>query len=189
LTAGLLNVVARLRSLRTRRRVRPARPRGVRVEGYADDCLVRGELDLAGARLSDFFRATPQFPLWDAHLVGLADGQEIEAGDIEVARDELVAVQAAGPRGDPLRRRATVRSPVVIRTGPYRIRGDAHAGLGNDPLYFATRRGASLPLTDVRLQYRLSETLIEEQIDVLVVNVDSIDSMIQADPRGDEFDD
>jgi hypothetical protein len=47
-----------------------------------------------------------------------------------IAADDILAVDANGPRGDPAKRRRTREDPIVAKVGPYIVRGCPHTPWG-----------------------------------------------------------
>ena len=113
----------------------------VEFAGYAEDCQIFGFLRLDAERLSDALNAHQQVRLVDVLLVALQDGRSIPAQELWVAREELLAVRASGPRGNPGRRSRTRPYPVMLQSGPYQIHGYLH-GL-RAPIRSGSWRGAS----------------------------------------------
>ena len=97
--------------------------------------------------------AVPQPTLYD--LVG---GEPIESRDVLVHRDEILLVEASGPRGDPGRRNHTRQHPIVARIGPYEVRGLIHALPGTDPIESLRRRRPMIALTDATIEFSIGTT-------------------------------
>ncbi len=139
--------------------------------GYAPDCHVQGKLSLdENARLSDLLNRTERIVLHDVTLVNHRDGRTSELAELEVDRDELSAVVAAGSRGDPARRVKTRHEELDVQLDGYFIRGYAHAPIAGDPLLAFERRSAMVPLTDALVAYRFCDGDVTEAIDTLLVN-------------------
>jgi len=149
----------------------------VEFVAYAEDCRISGRMELHGDRLTDMLNRNEEFVLLDASVEALADGRILTAGEVPVTRDELLAVHAAGPSGNPSRHLHTRRYPVVVRSGPYVIRGYMHAPPAVQPEEFARRR-AMIPLSDAWIEYLSGGTLRRSPVDTIVVNhkvADSVD--------------
>ncbi len=86
--------------------------------------------------------------------VALEDGRSIPAQELWVAREELLAVRASGPRGNPGRRSRTRPYPVMLQSGPYRIHGYLHGPPGADPIRQLARRKPMVPLTEAWIMYQ-----------------------------------
>ncbi len=148
---------------------------------------MRGRVVVAAARLTDLLTSNPTLTFREARATVLRDGRQISVPEIEIVRGELVAITMAGPRGDPSRR---VRRPdhplLAMRGGPYRIWGRAHMPPAVDPTLFARRRGPLLPLTEVVLAYELDGATVHEGLPGLIVNLELIELMADADLRSIE---
>jgi len=148
----------------------------IELEAYAADCRLFGRLDLGDGRLTDLLNATPELRIRDARLESLADGHVVEAPELAVARHELYAVVASGPRGDAARRLRTHATRVLVDLGPYKIVGLVHGTPASDPLAAALRRAAWVPLTDVSVTYRRGLDSVSDAVDTLLVNRDVAES-------------
>lgn len=142
----------------------------IELEAYAADCRLFGLVDLGDGRLTEFLNATPELCIRDARLESLADGHVMETPELTVARDELCAVVASGPRGDAARRLRTHATRVVVDLGPYQIVGLVHGTPASDPLGAALRRAAWVPLTDVTVTYRRGLDSVSDDVATLLVN-------------------
>jgi hypothetical protein len=135
--------------------VEPAASPGLEVEfaAYAVDCRLFGFMRLTGDRMSDALNDALEYPLTDVMVVRLDDGLATQALELTVRRDELHAVRAAGPRGDPARRSRRRPSHMTLQTGPYVIHGYVHGVPGADPLQQVRRRKPMVPMTEAWLEY------------------------------------
>lgn len=93
---------------------------------WAEDCRVRGEVDLDDGRLSDVINDLPLLTFLDATLEALADGHEVARDVLEVERNELHLIEVKGRRGDPARRLRTIPERARLELGPYTVTGDLH---------------------------------------------------------------
>ncbi|HEY3524363.1 MAG TPA: hypothetical protein VGK63_11740 [Candidatus Limnocylindrales bacterium] len=125
----------------------------VEFVAYAVDCRLYGRLRLAGDRLTDMLNACEEYVLVDVLAESLDSGEVVETAEVVVRRDELVAVEASGPRGKTERRVRTRQHPLGLKAGPYLVEGYLHAGVGMDPLVAVRRRGPMVPMTDARIAY------------------------------------
>ena len=142
----------------------------IALEAYASDCRLFGSVDLGDGRLTDLLNASPELRIHDARLESLADGHVVETPELLLARDELCAVVAAGPRGDTARRVRTYATLFVVDLGPYEIVGVVHSTSASDPLGAVLRRAAWVPMTDASISYRRGPATVTEDVDVLLVN-------------------
>lgn len=113
----------------------------------------------------------------DVYLASLADGHAVAAPVALVARDELIAVYAAGPRGDRARRTRTRPHPLLISAGPSTIRGHLHALPGAAPIASFHQRKPMVALTDAWIEYVSAGTPERYRLSTLIVNRERIDSV------------
>ncbi len=142
----------------------------VEFQAYAVDCRVMGLIELSAPRLSDQLDGDERLLLRTVQVQGHADGQIVELPELEVEREELCAVIAAGGRGDTSRRVATRTVPVLVDIGPYSISGMVHGPRAGDPFAAVLKRGQWLPLTEARISYRRLDEPVEDDIETLLVN-------------------
>ena len=130
---------------------------------------------LTGDRMSDALNDSTEYQLTDVMVVGLDDGLTTQVMDLIVQRDEVLAVRASGPRGDPTRRRRRRPYPVTLQTGPYLIHGYVHELPGTDPLQQIRRRKPMVPLTDSWIEYRSAAQNQRTRVGTIVVNRELLD--------------
>jgi hypothetical protein len=152
------------------------------LEAYAGDCRLYGRVDPGDRRLTDLLNATPELRVVDARLEALADGQVVDVPELTIGRDELCAVMATGPRGEPARRIRTVTTRVQVDLGPYHVEGDVHGTPASDPLYAVLRRAAWVPLTDVTITYRRGADAVRDEVATLLVNRELASSFQAVEP-------
>lgn len=142
----------------------------VEFAAYAEDCRVFGFIRLTGDRMSDFLNEAPDYELADVMVVRLDDGVATQATDLRVNRDELLAVRAAGPRGDPARRTRRRPYPVSLQTGPYTIHGYVHGLPGADPLQQIRRLKPMVALTESWIEYQSGAQNHRARVGTILVN-------------------
>ena len=120
--------------------------------------------------MTDLLNAAPEVHLGETQLVSLEDGHSVDVPELTVGRDELCAVVAAGPRGDPARRLKTYATRVEADLGPYHVEGAIHSTPASDPLASVVRRAAWVPLTEVILRYSSGTDTVREEVETLIVN-------------------
>jgi hypothetical protein len=141
---------------------------------YADDCTLSGQIRLASGRLTDLLNGCDEWQLVDV-MAESFDGQAlVEIKELTVPRDEILAVQASGPRGDNERRHRTNLHPVIVQAGRLRIRGYLHARPGLDPLVVIARGTPMVPLTDASIEYEHHGLRERRRVGTVVVNRDRI---------------
>jgi hypothetical protein len=156
--------------------VPPALP-WVEFMAFTEDSRVSGHIQLDCDRLSDTLNTHRDFLLCDVRVECLEDGCSVQSAEVPIARDELIAVLAGDPRGDPARRIHTLTHPVTVEAGPYLIRGYLHALPGMEPLAWAHRRRPMIPLSDAWIEYRSGGVRQVTSFGTIVVNRDTADWM------------
>lgn len=162
--------------------------RELEFSAYTEDCRLFGFVRLDGERLSDALNDLEEVHLDSVLLVALEDNRAIEMRDLVVARHELVAVRASGPRGNAARRVRTRPSPVAVKAGPYIIRGYVHGPPGGDPLRRFRSQRPMVPLTEAWIQYEAGGSPHRARVGPLIVNtafVDWVERAKEADVRVD----
>jgi len=147
-----------------------AEPPTIEFSAFAEDCRIQGWIALTSDRLSDLLNGDGPLVLSDVLVQGLADGRTDEIAELTVARDELCAVVASGPGGDPGRRLRTQTTHVEVELGPYHIVGDLHGTPASNPLRTVLRRAAWVPLTGVTIAYRSGAEGAVEVVAALLLN-------------------
>ena len=148
----------------------------VEFDAYAADCRVHGQVEVGEGRLSDHLDHAAELLVRDAQLEGLADGRMVAMPELTVARDELCAVVASGPRGETARRLHTQTRLVEAEVGPYLVVGRVHGTPTSQPLGVALRRQAWVPLTEATVMYRCGGSDVREEMTTLLVNRDRMRS-------------
>jgi len=149
--------------------------REIEFSAYTEDCRVYGFLKLEAERLSNALNTREQFELSSVLLVALEDSRAVELNRLVVTRDELVAVRASGPRGNPQRRSRRRPAPVGMRAGPYLIHGYLHTPPGSDPLQEFRRRKAMVPITEAWIEYSAGGLPHRARVGTVIVNRDFVD--------------
>ena len=108
------------------------------------------------------------------HLEG-HDGHTIDARELLVRRDELLAIRGAGPRGNVARRARTHASPIILQTGPYTIHGYLHGPPGADAVRQIRRRKPMVPLTEAWIEYPAGGELHRARVGPIIVNHEAFD--------------
>jgi len=154
----------------------------IQFVAFTEDCRVFGHIQLDSDRLSDTLNGHLEYLLCDVLVESLEDGRSIHADEVPIARDELIAVLAEGPRGDPTRRTHTLAYPVAVQAGPYLIRGNLHALPGVEPLASARRRRPMIPLSDAWIEYRSGGAAQVSSCGTIVVNRETADWIQLVEP-------
>jgi hypothetical protein len=125
----------------------------VRLTLYTGDSLAFGYLPLSAGRVTDLLNEHEEIELVDTYLQSFGGGHGLALRAAVIARDEIFAVGAAGPRGDPKRRTRTRQIPVELRLGPYDVRGNIHVVPGTDPIASFRGRRLMVPLTEATIEW------------------------------------
>jgi hypothetical protein len=144
--------------------------REVEFAAYAEDCRVFGFMRLTADRMTDALNDNLDYPLTDVMIVRLEDAMATQVMDLTVNRNEVLAVRAAGPRGDPARRSRRRPYPITLKTGPYVIHGYVHGLPGADPIQQIRRRKCMVPLTESWIEYQSGTQNHRARVGTIVVN-------------------
>lgn len=139
---------------------------------YAEDCVVRGEVDLGEGRLSDVVNERDFLTFLAATLEALDDGHEVKVDELEVERRDLHLIEVRGHRGDPERRLRTVEERVMLEVGPFIVTGNVHRPPYAQPMASLSGWAKFLPVTDAT--FRLRRDADERREEVLLVNRERI---------------
>lgn len=121
---------------------------------WAEDCRLFGTLELDGDRLSDMLNLYDELVLVDVLAQAHDGGQITEIPELAISREEILLVEASGPRGNPTRRRRLRAVPISVQLDDYLVRGDVHVSPGADPIVALGRRPPMIALTDAQIMYR-----------------------------------
>jgi hypothetical protein len=146
---------------------------------FADDCVIEAKLVLEMDRLSDLIAQSDDFEIEDVVVIALDDGRALTTSAVKTSRHDFTAIAASGPRGNAARRVRTRLHPVRTRVGPYDILGYLHTPPSAYRFSGAVRRTV-VPLTSVRLRYRVGSKDVEQMFDALLINGDRIGWVQQA---------
>jgi hypothetical protein len=150
----------------------PGLGREVEFAAYAEDCRVFGFMRLTADRMTDALNDAGEYSLTDVMIVRLDDAMATQVMELTVRREEVLAVRAAGPRGDPARRSRRRPYPITLKTGPYLIHGYVHGLPGADPIQQIRRRKSMVPLTESWIEYQSSGQNHRARVGTIVVNHD-----------------
>jgi hypothetical protein len=147
----------------------------VRFSAFAPAHRIFGWTRLHAERLTDLLNGHDELLLTDAEVETLDHHRQYASGAIRIATHELVAVHAAGPRGEESRRLRTRSHPVAIQSGRFLIAGHLHAEPGTDVLASLRHRPPMVPLTDAWIQYWSGGLPTSHGIGTIVVNREAAD--------------
>jgi hypothetical protein len=124
------------------------------LQAWAEDCVVRGAVELPDGRLSDAVNHLDLLQFRGAKLEALDDGRVIEMEEVEIERRDLHVVLVQGREGDPSRKLRTVRERVIMEIGPFRITGNLHRSPHAAPLAALNKWTRFIPVTESELSLR-----------------------------------
>jgi hypothetical protein len=166
----------------------PSAPEQLEFVAYGEDCILSGHAVLDTDRLSDMLNDHDEYAVSGLSVQRFDDPTPFELDDeIVIPRDELILVQASGPRGDSARRHRTMPQYLALKMGPYQVRGYFHALPGADPVVAIRRRKAMVPLTDAKIEYSMHGRRQETSVDTVIVNRDQIDWVQVMLPNEEQF--
>ena len=145
---------------------------GERLVAWAEDCVVRGDVEFEDGRLSDVVNGLDFVTFTAATLEALEDGRRVDVPELEVERRDLHLIEVTGRRGDPSRRLRTVEDRVVLEVGPYVVTGNLHRPPNTTSMAALSRPARFVPVTDAA--FRPSPDAPERHHDVLLVNRERI---------------
>jgi hypothetical protein len=125
----------------------------VAFDAFMADHRVYGWVRLNADRLTDIINAQAKLTVMNAQLERLPDGRTEWHERLTIDRDELLAVRAGGPRGDPAQRHHVRLHPLVVQSGPYLLGGFLHADPHLSPQDDIDGRPAMVPLSLGWLEY------------------------------------
>ncbi len=142
----------------------------VRFVAYDHRHRMSGWVRLDAGRLTDLLNAHAEIVLKDLEIEDLDAGWTSVAEEIVMARDDLVAVHASGPRGDAGLRRRTRSHPIALQAGSYLIGGHLHTAPSADPLAELSVRPAMVPLTDAWIECWSGSERTKHSVGTIIVN-------------------
>jgi hypothetical protein len=144
---------------------------------YAGDCLLHARLELPDGRLSDFLNSTESLSLRDVVVQAHEDGRTVHLERLDIARNEIFAIEATGTRGPRQKRISTRSSRMEFVLGPYRVLGELHTPPGTDEIAALARRKPLVPLTLATIAYQVGTETRLHDVETLIVNRHLIDSI------------
>jgi hypothetical protein len=156
----------------------------VGFDAFLSDRRLFGWIRLEADRLTDILNEHASLTLVNVQVERLADGRLEWTERFTLDRDDLLAVRAGGPRGDPALRLRGRPCPIVVQSGPYLIGGYLHARLGVEPLDEIESRPAIVPLTTAWLEQWVGGHRHRQWAGTVLFNrrrIDAIDLVEEAD--------
>jgi hypothetical protein len=149
----------------------------VGFDAFLVDSRIFGWVRLPADRVTDLLNAHTELTLINAQAESLSSGRLTWHDRLTVARDQLFAVRAAGPRGDPARRLRTRLHPLVVQSGPFLMGGYLHAPPGVTPVAEVAARPLMTPLSSAWLEYWRDGHRQDQWVGTIVFNRDLVDAM------------
>jgi hypothetical protein len=146
---------------------------------YAEDCVLSGSVRLGAGRLSDLVNANDQLELANVLVRDLAGGDPIQLHELAIARDEILVMQATGPRGRADQRRQTRQVPIVVKIGPYEVNGYIHVLPGADAIASLRRGRRMVALSDAAIDFLVGAEPEHHEVSVILVNWALADSIVE----------
>jgi hypothetical protein len=144
-------------------------------DAFAAGQRIFGWVHLDADRLTDMLNAHTELRLVNVLVEDLEGRATVAADEAVVRRDELVAVRASGPRGDPARREDTLGHPILVEAGPYLVGGYLQAPAGSDPLARVRAGEPMIPLTDAWIASRSDAGIARRRLGTVIVNRHRVD--------------
>jgi hypothetical protein len=160
---------------------------GVDIVAYGEDCILSGRVVLDEDPLTEMLNDHEEYTLTGVTVERFDGGSPIEIDDVLVGRDELFLVHSSGPLGVVGLRWATAPRYVAVKMGPYRVRGFFHGPPGADPVDAIRRRKAMVPLSEVRIEYRLHGQPRETRVATVIMNRHQVEWIQPVETDREEF--
>jgi hypothetical protein len=151
--------------------------------GFAGDCTITGQMTMFGDRLTDFLNGQERFHLHKVEFESLEDGHRLEMDGLSIAREDLLAVVATGPRGSLEQRVSLKTDRCHVSIGPYLILGCLHTEPGADPVASVQERDPMVPLSGATIAYEVAGAIVARDVGAIIVNrllVDWISPTVEA---------
>ncbi len=161
----------------------------IEFSAYTEDCRLFGHLRLDGERLTDMLNALDELALVGVMVESLTDDVAFEVAELVISRDELLVVEASGPRGNPNRRVRARPFPIGVQLGPYLTRGYVHVTPGADPLLAVRRKRLMVPLTEATIEYQAGGTRVQRRSSTIIFNRELADWILPTVDEAIEFPD
>jgi hypothetical protein len=158
----------------------------IEFTGYAVDCTIRGEFELAADRLRDQLNDQDQVVLLRATLTRLVDGTQLCVPRLVLDQEEFCAVEGGPARGTDGRRLHTVLHRKRARLGPYSVLGDLHERPGVAPLGSMRLSRPFVALTDARISFQSGASMEVRDVETLLLNARQIAWLGEASNEADE---
>jgi hypothetical protein len=143
----------------------------IEITAYGDDCLIRAHVELpAEVRLSDHLNQQESVALSRVQLLSLDDAHVVNLDTLELAMDDILAVEAPALATTGSHKIRTRTSRIEVELGPYRVLGHLHGPTTSDPFVAITRRKPMVPITESTIAFNLAGNARMRDVDVVIVN-------------------
>jgi len=159
----------------------------VGFDAFLPDLRVFGWVRLEAARITDILNQHAELILVNVQVERLADGRVEWLEQVCLERDNLLAVRAGGPRGDPSLRQRSRLHPLVVQSGPFLIGGYLHARIGVDPFEEIDHRPQMVPLSTGWLEHWFDGRRHRQWAGTIVFNRALVDAIELVGEGGLEF--
>jgi hypothetical protein len=149
----------------------------VAFDAFSIDQRIFGWVRLSADRLTDLLNAHREIALDNAQVEQLTHVGVAWIDHLIVNRDQLIAVRAGGPHGDPALRQRLRRHPLAVRAGSYRMGGYLHARPGVAPLQEIRDRPTIVPLSSAWIEHWMDGRRISQWVGTILFNRDRVDSI------------
>jgi hypothetical protein len=149
----------------------------VGFDAFLVDSRIYGWVRLSADRVTDLLNGHTELTLVNAQVERFSDGRLSWHDRLVVARDQLVAVRAAAPRGDPSRRLRTRLYPLVVQSASFLIGGYLHAPPGMAPLAEIAARPLMTPLSSAWLEFWRDGRRQDQWVGTIIFNRDLVDAI------------
>jgi hypothetical protein len=149
----------------------------VAFDAFSIDQRIFGWVRLSADRLTDLLNAHEEVAIANAQVDQLTHTGVAWIDHLVVNRDQLIAVRAGGPQGDPARRQRLRRHPLAVRAGAYRMGGYLHARPGVAPLEEIRDRPTIIPLSSAWIEYWIDGRRVSQWVGTILFNRNRADSI------------
>lgn len=149
----------------------------ISFDAFSTDQRIFGWVRLSADRLTDLLNAHEEIALDNAKVEQLSNPGVAWIDSMAITRQQLIAVRAGGPHGDPAKRQRTRLHRLDVRAGSYRMGGNLHARPGVAPLTEIRDRPTMIPLSSAWLEYWLDGRRVSQWVGTILFNRDRAESI------------
>ena len=138
---------------------------------YSIDRRERGLIEVdEGWRMSDVLNEDLRVLLSRVDVMPHTGGLPGRAQEVSLPRNSVYLAHLGGPRGHREMSRTTVRTPIGLKAGPYRVRGYHHTLPGAQSMSVWPREREMVPLTDAWIEYPMRMRRVRVSVEAVAVN-------------------